>query len=175
MSDETAKFTVQMPKSLREDAKRNSDRGDLSKDVRKLFRRRAYGLGNGEFTTELEETQAELKSVRNELDDLRRDRNKLEAKIQSKEGRENRLKEKLDRLQQEKEDRTQTLNMLENMLHDGERIFMQRIKNYAEVGEDEAVDMLQQLKDRNPDVPEKAFELSHPNEPYDWKEATNNP
>lgn len=172
MSDKEVRFNVKMPQTLREDAKRNADRGELSEDVRKLFRRKAYGLGRGEFTTELEETEAELESVRNELDDLRRKRNELEAKISSKEARENRLVEKRDRLKEEQDDRSQTLDMLENMLKDGERVFLERIENYADVETETARTILQQLKDRNPDMPEDAFKLSEPQEPLNWKQAT---
>jgi chromosome segregation ATPase len=174
MSGEEVRFNVKMPQTLRDDAKRNAERGELSEEVRKLFRRKAYGLGDGEFTTELEETEAELEATRNELDDLRRERNKIEAQISSKEARENRLVEKRDRLKEREEKQSQTIEMLENMLQDGERIYPARIENYADVAEEEAMSMLQKLKDRNPEVPSEAFELSSPNEPLNWKQATNN-
>jgi chromosome segregation ATPase len=172
MNEEKVRFTVQMPRSLREDAKKSADHGDLSNEIRKLFRHKAYGLGDGETTTELDETEAKLKSVREDLDNLRERRNDLESKISSKEAKENRLVEKLDRLKQEREDRSQTIEVLENMLYDGQRIFMERIKNYADVSEGQAIDMQQELKDRNPDVPDEAFELSEAHEPTNWIEAT---
>lgn len=169
--EEQVRFTVQMPEELREDAKRNTDHGELSDDVRDLFRRKAYGIGDTEKPSELERVEAELQDVRDTIDDLRTERSKIEAKIQSKENRETRLEERRDRLREEKETASQALDMLENMLQSGERMWPVKIKNAADVDMDTAQDLYLKLKDRNPEIPEKAFTEPGVHEPANWSDA----
>lgn len=172
MTDESAvRFTVQMPEDLREDAKRNSERGELSEEVRDLFRRKAYGIGDTDKPTELEQTEAELEEVRNSIDDLRLQRSKIVAKIQSKENRETRLEERIDRLKQESEEINQTLTVLENMLQNGERMWPVRIKNAVDVDQDTAQELYMKLQDENPELPQEAFEEPGVHTPNDWRDT----
>jgi len=169
--DDKVRFTVQMPEDLREDAKRNSERGELSDDIRDLFRRKAYGIGDTDTPTELEQAEAELQEVRNSIDDLRLERSKIDAKIQSKENRETRLEERIDRLKQEQTEVNQTLEMLENMLQNGERMWPVRIKNAAGVDIDTAQELYVKLMDQNPELPDAAFEEPAIHAPNDWREV----
>jgi len=168
--DEKVRFTVQMPEDLREDAKRNSERGELSDNIRDLFRRKAYGIGDSESPSELEQAEAELQEVRNSIDDLRLKRSKIDAKIQSKENRETRLEERIDRLKAEQEEVNQSLDVLENMLQNGERMWPVRIKNAVDVDIDTAQELYLKLQDENPELPQEAFEEAGIYEENDWRE-----
>lgn len=163
--DETVRYNVQMRRQLREDAKRNSERGELAEDVRNLFKRRAYGTGGINENTELERLKAELQEVRDRIDDLRRQRREIDTEIESQETRANRLEERISNLE-EKDDKFETVvSTLESVLLDGGRVFPERVDDGLN-----ADAVIEELKNRNPDVPAKAFRLAKPHEPTDWRE-----
>jgi len=162
--DEEVRFNVKMRRQLREDAKRNTDRGDLSEDVRDLFRRKAYGHGAESENTELERIRAELQEVRERIDDLRRNRRKIDAEIETQETRATRLEERVERFEEQSDNFETVVETLESILIDGGRIFPERVDDDLE-----AERVIRELKERNPDVPSYAFKLSHPNEPTDWR------
>jgi len=168
---EMVRFNVQMPKKLRDDAKRNSDRGDLSEDVRSVFRQRAYGVDDTGEPSEIERTKAELREVRRNIDDLRLQRSQIEAEIKSDEARAARLEERLSELKEERGELEQSLTVLENMLHEGDRMWPVRIKNAVDVDQDTAQELYQQLKERNSELPDEAFEEPSIHSPTDWREV----
>ena len=173
MSDDDVRFNVQMPESLREDAKANAERGDLSEEVRDLFRRKAYGTGGVEQVSELEETKAELREVRNRIDSKRMDRSQLDAKIQSLEARANRLEERVAELQEKNDKETQYLEVLEEMLKNGTRLWPVMIKNKIDVDIDTAKSLYQELQGRNAELPDAAFAEPKIHQPADWREVDN--
>lgn len=167
---EEVRYNVKMPEKLREDAKRKTKRGELSQEVRDLFRRKAYGADASQEFSELEQKKAELREVRRDIDRLRDNRADIENKIQSKERRVTRLEEQIERLERETDQLETQLEMLENMLQNGEYIWPVRIKNAADVDAETAKQLHQQMKSRNPEVPERAFEEPHIHDPDDWRE-----
>jgi septal ring factor EnvC (AmiA/AmiB activator) len=168
--DEQVRFTVQMPKKLREDAKRNSDRGELSEDTRELFRQRAYGVSGSAQQSELAQVKAELRDVRATIDDLRHQRSQIDAKINAEEQRATRLEERVTNLEDQRSEIEQSVQMLENMLHAGERMWPTRIKNAADVDEGTAQEILSELKSQNPELPDAAFHEPGIHDPTDWRE-----
>lgn len=164
--DEEVRFNVKMPQRLRDDAKRNTERGELSEAVRDLFRRRAYGEGATSGSSELERAKAELRDVRNRIDDLRRERRQIDAEIESQETRETRLEERVSSLEEKSDKFGTVVETLETMLKDGARIFPGRVDDDLN-----ADAVIQELKERNPDVPDDAFELAGVHEPNDWRET----
>lgn len=169
--DDEVRYNVKMRRQLREDAKRNTERGELADGVRNLFRRKAYGEQAAGETTELERTKAELRDVRDRIDDLRRDRSRIETEIESQETRATRLEERVESLEEKQNDLEQTVETLENLLQNGERMWPTKVKNAADVDKDTAVQLHEQLKDRNPDLPKEAFEQASVHEDFDWREA----
>jgi len=165
--DDEVRFNVKMPSRLRDDAKRNSERGELSEGVRDLFRRRAYGEAATSGNTELERMQAELRDVRNRIDDLRRERRQIDAEIESQETRETRLEERLSALEEKNDEFGTVIETLETMLKDGARIFPERVDD--DLNSDEVI---QELKNRNPDIPDMAYELANVHEQNDWRKNT---
>lgn len=170
-TEDNVRYNVQMPQKLREDAKRKADRGELAKEVRDLFRRKAYGADASQEFSELEKKKAELREVRNDIDRLRDDRDDIEREIQSKERRANRLEEQITQLKKQTNQLETQLEMLENMLKNGDYIWPVRIKNYADVDHETARQLHMELQQRNPEIPQRAFEEPHIHDPEDWRDA----
>lgn len=169
--DDYVRFNVRMPEKLRDDAKRNTERGELAEETRSVFRRKAYGVGGTEKLSELEQVKAELREVRNNIDDLRHKRNQIDAEIQTEETRAARLEERVDKLEEQRDDLHSSLETLENMLQSGDRMWPTRIKNAADVDMDTAEELYHELRGRNDDLPEAAFEEPSLQEPADWRDA----
>ena len=169
--DEAVRFTVQMPPTLREDAKESTERGELAEEIRDLFREKAYGVGGTESSTQLERKQAELERVQRNKEDARHDRNKLNSKIQTLEQREERLKAEIDELQQDKEQIDQWLATLERMVQNGTRMWPRRIKNELGVDSDTARELYDRLKAQNANLPDEAFSEPSIHTPSDWTEV----
>jgi len=170
--DETVRYNVQMPRELRQDAKRNADRGELAEEVRDLFRRKAYGdVAAGESPTELQRARQKLKDARRQLEDYRHKRDQYKAKVSSQETRVARLEEQVSELEKNRSETQQAYDTLETMLHNGERLTVTRIKNVTDTDERTAHELQQQLRSENPDVPDAAFELADLREDSDWKVA----
>jgi len=164
--DDEVRISVKMRRQLREDAKRNTERGELSEEVRDLYRQIAYGAAAKQEHSELERAKTELEAVRDRLDDLRRERRKIDAEVESQETRAARLEERISSLE-EQSDRFETVaDTLEGVLLDGGRIFPNRVDDDLD-----ATAVIAELKDRNPDVPDYAFKLSAPHEPNDWRDV----
>jgi len=172
-SDEEVRYNVKMPKRLRDDAKRNTERGDLAKDVRKVFRRRAYGAGAVEEESKLDRAQNELEQVRERIEDLRRKRGRIQNEIESQERRATRLEERISSLEEERDEVEQAIQTLENMLQNGERMWPTRIKNATEFDKSTAEEIHVELKNRNTELPERAFKEPPIHEPNNWIEADN--
>lgn len=165
------RYNVQMPEKLREDAKGKTDRGELAKEVRDLFRRKAYGADASEEFSELEQKKAELREIRRDIDRLRDDRDDIDRKIKSKERRANRLEEQITQLKKETNQLETQLEMLENMLKNGDYIWPTKIKNAADVDAETARQLHMELQQRNPEIPQRAFEEPHIHGPDDWRDA----
>lgn len=168
--DDEVRYNVKMRKQLREDAKRNTERGELAQEVRNVFREKAYGHGARESVSELERKQAELSEVRDRIDDLRDERAKIEREIESQERRETRLEEQIQRLEQSQSEMQQSLDVLENMLQNGDRMWPVKIKNAVDVDRSTANKLYEELKDRNPDLPDKAFSEPGIHDSNGWKD-----
>ena len=166
--DDTVRFNVQMPRHLREDAKRKTERGELAEETRDLFRRLAYGHDGTKQNPEVDRVKAELRDARDHLDTLRSKRRRIEADIEDEESRITRLEERLDNLQASEEKFENAVETLEQVLLNGGRIFPERIDDDLNAGA-----VIQELKERNPEIPDYAFEVAGkgPEDPADWREV----
>jgi len=121
-------------------------------------------VGGTSQNTELEQKQAELEDVRDRIDDLRRERRRIDAEIESQESRATRLEERISKLEERTDAFETVVDTLESMMLDGARIFPERVDD-----ELDAQRVMEELKERNPDVPEYAFRLADRQEPTDWR------
>lgn len=169
--EDDTRVAVRMPKKLRDDAKRNTEYGELSERVRELYREMAYGPQNGAGETELEKKRAELREVRNTIDDLRQERAEIDTEIQSYEQRATRLEERIDALEDAHDELGTKLEVLQNMLDNGQRMWPAYIKNTVDVDISTAKRLHQDLRDENPALPEAAFSEPGVHDPVDWTEV----
>lgn len=169
--DEQVMYSVRMPRRLRRDAKRKTERGELSSAVRELFERTAYGEGPGE-TDELERLKNELENERDHIDDLRSDRRRIDAKIETAEQAIARLEERISAIQAKRDNVDVALENFEAMLENGDRVSprMNSVQDAAEKRGMSPEQFIKELQERNPDIPDHAFRLAEENEPYDWRE-----
>lgn len=169
--DETVSFAAKMPRRLREDAKRNTGHGELTEEIRNLFRRFAYGPEAGQETSELDRLEAQLQEVRQHLDSLRYDRRQVDIEIETYETRATRLEEKVSALERRRSELDTKTETLETMLHNGDRWWPKRIMNSINVDRSTAEKIHRELKERNPELPEDAFKVPAVHQEFDWKSS----
>lgn len=172
-TNDTVKYTVRMPESLRDDAKNRAERGELADEVRGVFRRKAYGTDGLDQPTELEQAQAEIREVRRQIDEFRQKRDLLDSKISNKEKRANRLEERIEALEDRSSELDAKVEMLENLLHDGYPMWPAYIEDKANVESDVAGKLYDKLRARNSDLPDIAFEEPPVNGSSFWTERDN--
>lgn len=162
--DDPVRFNTTMNRRLRDDAKRETEHGELADEIRDLFRRIAYGT-DGEEQGELDRVRAELEAVRDRKDDLRRERRRVDAEIESVESRETRLEERIETLESKDDKFDTVVETLESFLLDGQRIIPSRVDDDLDPHR-----VIEELQARNPDVPAVAFETPAQGDPVDWRE-----
>lgn len=158
MSDDKniVRTTVSVPEHLREAAKRNSEHGEISERVRDVLREIAYG----ENIAEHERKKQELAQTRQKKDELRNKLTEIQAELENVERKERRLEEQIEQSQTTEQEYKTILQTLEAEVRDGANITVQRrsVKNAAEIKGIEPEEVVGELKDRNPEIPEHAFQ-----------------
>lgn len=148
---------VKVPTEVKEAAKEKLDHGGLSREVRDQLERIAFGAEINK-RSRLERQREELEG---DLRDVREKRREIEATIETKEERINAIDAKLSNLTKLEDKYEAKLEELESKLReDGMRVvpFAPGVKRAAETGEVEPEGVIRDLKERNPDVPDFAFE-----------------
>lgn len=156
MSDEdTARVTHLVPEHVRDAAKDKTEHGELSEHVRNLYRRIAFG----EDVAEHETVRMELERVRDEKDETRRQIRELQSDLEAIERKEARLEEKLSQHTSRQDKYEGHLEALETQLAQGAHISTTHpgVDRAANVGDVEKDEVITDLKERNPSVPDHAF------------------
>lgn len=144
-----------LPGETKQAAQQDLDHGELSEELRGFVRELAFG----EDVSERERLQQRLDSIREEKDELRKQRRHLDAEIADLESEESRLEERVNNLTSRQEQYEASLEMLEEILGEGGRVDPGhgQVKRAAMIGEREPEDVIEDLKERNPSVPDHAF------------------
>lgn len=152
---ERVTMSVKVEKHLREAAKRNSEHGEISEEFRKTIQRIAYG----EEIEQEERLKVELREKRNERDELKGEIREKQAEVETLETEIARLEERVENRNERRDKFEGMVEMLEATLKDGGRVFPEhgQVKQAAAVGEVEPEDVIERLKERNPDAPDHAF------------------
>lgn len=155
MSDgkEQINFTVEADaKGL---AKDKLEHGELSTELRETIHRIAYG----EEISKRERMHKRLADLRDQKDSLRAEKREIEAELEEIEGSIKRIEERLDGMERKEDKYDATLEMLEETLYSGGRVFEQhgQVMKAAKIGGKDAKDVIDELKERNPSVPDHAF------------------
>lgn len=172
MSDDThVRVNHRVPEHVRDTAQKKTEHGEMSERVRAIYRQVAYG----EVYDERSQLQARLDEVTDELSDARRKRNDIESRISDLESEADKLKRRLSEQDTESAEYNAQLESIESELHEGRRITAENaaVKTAAEKRGVQPAEVIDQLKERNPDVPDVAFTFATGElEPTDWQAAT---
>lgn len=154
-----------------EEAKSKLDHGELSEELRATLDRIAHGADVAEETRLTDR----LQTLREDRRKLRRDREEIEEQIEEVNRDIERVEARLDELREQDGEYDGVLSMLEEDLHAGQRILggSDKIKRAAKIGGCSVDDVIDDLRERNPDVPDKAFRPARGDENPRWKTEDN--
>lgn len=154
-NDEMVRTTLLVPEHVKEAAKRNTERGEISTELRRTYRKLAFGEA-----VEREDTERQrLQELREEKDDIRSKIRNLQADLEELEREEARLEERLQNRESREQKYETILETLESELYDGANITVHRssVKNAADLKEVTPKEVVEEIKERNPAVPDHAF------------------
>jgi len=152
-NDEQINFTIDG--DAKELAKNQLEYGELSERLRETVRAIAFG----EEVSQHQKLKKRLEGLRDSKDELRAEKREIEAKIEDVEQKISRVEERVDKLDRREDQYTASLEMLEDQLMSGVHVFPEhgQVMKAAKIGEKEPEDVIEDLQDRNPSVPEHAF------------------
>jgi len=167
MSDEK-QVNFEVDADAYDQAKRKLEWGGISRVLRERVHEVAYGTETTErkrLKEKLEQLRKEKREVENEIDDLRHDRDEKEREI-------SRVEDRLDTLIDQEGEYDGFLQSLESDLHEGKRFFEGhgKIESAADLGDCTTEEVILDLKERNPDIPDRAFREPKQSEPGKWKQ-----
>jgi len=150
-------------------AKSKLEHGEMSERLRQTLEHIAHGADVSERTRlkdQLQEKRRQRREVEQELSTLQSERDELDRDIE-------RIEQRLDELLDKQGEYDGALSMLESELHSGEYVYSEKasVKQAATVGECSPESVVDDVRDRNGDVPDAAFEMPTVHGPNDWREA----
>lgn len=159
MSDdeETTMITVNVPTSVHETAKQKLEHGGLSREVRESLRRIAFG----EDMNQRSRLERQLEELRDEREELRAERRELAAKIENIDSKIDGIQDDISSLSSEEERYESKLEELEYRVRaEGTRLWPENVhvERVAKEAQREPDAVINDLMERNPDIPEYAFE-----------------
>ena len=166
MTNNRKRSTFLVDEATLEQAKDGLDRGELSKELRATVERLAYGADVAQETRLTDQ----LRTLRENRRDKRQERDNIETELEELNRKIERVEQRLDNLREQEGQYDGVLAMLEEDLHSGVRILggSDKIKRAAELGDCSVDEVIEDLKERNPEVPEKAFRPAQAGEPAAW-------
>lgn len=166
MSDKDTRVSHRVPKHIRDAAQNQTEHGELSELVRDLYRRVAHGDASGG----LDSVELELQRVRKEKDQLRGQIGELQNELKSLEQEETRLEEKLTNRRSKQDKYEGHLESIEADLRGGMYLDddNERLKRAGRAVGKPPQAVIEDLKERNPDVPDHAFEQAYKNPDKEW-------
>jgi len=155
MTDGKTQINFTVEAGAKDLAKEKLDHGELSTELRETIHRVAYG----EEISKRERLHKQLAELRDEKDAKRAKLRELQADVEEIEGKIARIEERLDGMERREDKYEATLEMLEETLCAGGRVFEDhgQVMKAAKIGGVEPAEVIEELKDRNPSVPDHAF------------------
>lgn len=165
--DEMTQASFEVDKQTYEAAKDKLKFGEMSKRLRETVHTIAHGAQSAEkerVKNNLEEWRDKRNSIDAEINKLKSERRDVERKI-------SRAEDRLNELQEQNGEYDGTLAMLEQDIHEGKRVIPEskKVKEAARLGDCNPKDVIQDLKERNPEVPAEAYRLAKQGENGNWK------
>jgi len=155
MGDGQAQVNFTVEANAKELAKEKLDHGELSTELRETIHRVAYG----EEISKRERLHKQLADIRDEKDSKRAQIRELQAEVEELESKEARVQNRLDGMERREDKYDATLELLEETLYAGGRVFEDhgQVMKAAKIGGKEPADVIEELQERNPSVPDHAF------------------
>jgi chromosome segregation ATPase len=155
MTDGKAQVNFEVEANAKELAKEKLDHGELSRELRETIHRVAYG----EEISKRERMHKQLADLREEKDRKRAEVRELQAEIEEIEGKIARVEERLDGMERREDKYEATLELLEETLYSGGRVFEEhgQVMKAAKIGGTEPEEVIEELQERNPAIPAHAF------------------
>lgn len=156
MSDEDVHVSHRVPEDIRDEAQNRTNRGEISEAVRRVYRNFARGEaypGHAQHEAErvvLERMDDRLQEYQDEMDETRRA-----------------MQERIEELEEEKEQRDAArdeyegrLRELEELVRSGSHVDPEHgaVLDAAECSARPPSRVIEELKQRNPDIPDYAFQ-----------------
>jgi len=168
--DNRTRSTFLVDETTLEEAKGKLDHGELSEELRTTVQRIAHGAEVAEetrLTDHLETLREARRKKRQERDNIEQELEEINRDIE-------RTERRLEQLREQDGEYDGVLSMLEEDLHDGRRILggSDKIKRAASIGDCSVDDVVEDLRERNPNVPDKAFRPARDDEEPRWKTDT---
>ena len=153
--DELVQVNHLVPESIRDTAQENGEHGEVSEAVRTAYRIVAFGEEFGGANR----LEMELRKVQDEKQRTEAKIREVEAELENLAQREEQIKDRIADVDSRNERFEKTLSDLEAMLDRGEAVFEGHaaVQSAARLGSRNPHEIVETLKDRNPDLPEKAF------------------
>ena len=173
MTDGKSQINFKVESNAKELAKEKLDHGELSTELRETIHRVAYG----EEISKRERMHKQLADKRDKRDSLRAEKREIEAQIEEIEGEIARIEERLDGMERREDKYEATLEMLEETLYAGGRVFEEhgQVMKAAKIGGKEPEGVIEELQERNPSVPDHAFvQQLHTNKEWSGVERERN-
>jgi len=168
MSNDRKQVKFTHEKQTVEAAKDKLEYGELSEELRATLDRIAHGADVAEETRLTDRVE----QLREERRELQRERDDIVDKIEETERDIERVERRLEELRETNGEYDGVLAMLEGELHDGVRVMAgtDTVKRAASIGDCTPEDVINDLRDRNPDVPDMAFRPAR-GDAANWKDA----
>lgn len=155
--EEMSRISVDVKKTHHEMAKRKLEYGGITREIREAIRRVAVG----EDMNQRSRLERQLEELQEKRDDLRAKRREIEASIETIETKINGVQHDISQLSSKEERYEAKLEELEYDLREGGQRFYpehKKIERIAGETQREPEALINDLKERNPDIPDYAFE-----------------
>lgn len=155
MTEDKSQINFTVSKDAKELAKEKLDHGELSTELRETIQRIAFG----EEISKRERARKRLAELRDEKDRLRSKKREVEAELEDIEQQITRIEERLENMERREDKYETSLEMLEETLYEGGHVFPDhgQVIKAAKIGGKDKEDVIDELKERNPRVPDHAF------------------
>lgn len=161
MSDEeTAIASAEVPKSTYELAKDKLPYGGISKEIRGLIER----IAHGDDLNQRSRLEQRLRNLREQRRELQQERREIDVRIENIDSRIQTAEREVSQLTEVEERYEAKIEMLEQRLRDPDNEYfhllpdLRAVRRIAEETGREPEGVVADIRDRNPDVPEYAFE-----------------
>lgn len=153
--DELVQVSHMVPESHRDQATENTEYGGISDAVREVYKILAEGGSKSRVRLEMQ-----LRKVKRDRERIEEEITDLREQLDHLNDREASLEERVEEEESRRSEIDELLEDIEDMIREGDRVFPEhgKIQRAADVGAMTPEEVIDTLKERNPDIPERAFQ-----------------